>query len=580
MTGDILQMPVFLKLNNPADAKRLENAFAKYIPLQQEARKDIKLSAFKMESMASLAIQSDRLESNSLYTRPEDSAAYGPLILALLVLLSACLNFANTSVAQANRRLKEMGIRKVMGSSRRQIIFQQLAECSLIVLVAICISILINKWWLPAFNSMFGFVNVTADYFSDYTLLIILGVTLLGVTLIAGSYPAFYISRFNASNIFRGSVKFGGRNLFSRILLGLQIVISFITVIAGFAFSRNATFQKNYDYGYDKDNIIGVFVRSENDYNALRNEINKMPGIASIAGTRQHVGFWERTVSLEAAGEKKESEYLEVGKNYINTMQLKLVAGRDFNTDGNGDVERSMLINQKLAFQFGWNEKDAIGKQIRTDTSVCTVVGVLKDFTPGNFFEPMLPYALRMVDPSKYIQVIIHATPGNSNKVYNSAKATWAKLFPLKPFRGFYQSDTFAESFRTNNSIATIFSWFAIISVLLAATGLFALISQTVLKKMKEIAIRRVVGASAKNIFKIVLKGYLLIFFIAAATGCYIGYILSALLMDMIFRINAGIALSTLWISFASVLIIVAITVGSRVWVALRTRATEILKSE
>ena len=569
---------VFIKLSNPADAAGFENSFAKYIPVQQEARKDLKLDGFKIKSLSGMTGLSNSIDSNGLIERPSDAAAYGPLILALLVLLSSCLNFANTSVAQSNRRLKEMGIRKVMGSNRRQIIIQQLAECAMIVLVSITFSILINKWWLPAFNSMFGFINITAHYFTDYTLLIILVMVLLSVTLLAGSYPAFYISRFNASSIFRGSVKFGGRNLFSRILLGLQMVISFITVIAGIAFSKNASFQKDYDYGYNKDNVIGFYVQSANDYPALRNEINKITGIQTMAGTRQHMGFWEGTVSLESAGEKKESNYLEVGENYINTLQLKLIAGRDFIAQGKADIEQSILINQKLAFQFGWKYKEAIGKQIRIDTSLCTVIGVLKDFTAGNLFDPIEPFAIRMVDESKYAQLIIRTKPGDLNRVYDESKKAWSKLFPLKPFRGYYQSEAAAESLRTNSSIAAIFFWFAIISVLLAATGLFALISLTVLKKMKEIAIRKVVGATAKDIYQLVLKGYMLIFLLAAGLGCYAGYTLSKLLMDMIFRINAGVALSTLWISFACVLLIAAVTVGSRVWVALRTKATEVLK--
>ena len=573
---------VFVKLSNPADVIRLEKGFAKYIPLQQEARKDLKITSFKMKSVAEMARMSNMLDSNALFERPDDAATYGPFVLALLLLLSACLNFANTSIAQSNRRLKEMGVRKVMGSSRRQIMLQQLTECAFIVLISIFFSIIINTWWLPAFNSMFGFIKITADYGSDYILLIILAVIFLVVTLLAGAYPAFYISSFNASSIFRGTVKFGGRNLFSKVLLGFQIVISFITVIASLAFSRNASFQKEYDYGFNKDNLIGFRVQSENEYHALRNELNKLPGIETIAGSRQHIGFWQRTASLESANEKKESQYLEVGENYLKTVQLKLVAGRDFNSTGEADIGKSMLINQHLASQFGWKDSEAVGKQIKIDTSLCTVIGVVKDFTSGNLFEPLQPYAIRTVDPSKYAQLIVRTKPGEINNVYGQAKKVWANLFPLKPFSGYYQGEAggAAESIRTNNSIATIFFWFAIISVLLTATGLFALVSLTVLKKTKEIAIRRVVGAEAKHIYQLVLKGYMLIFLLAAALGSYAGYALSKLLMDLIFRINAGVTLSSLWISFGCVLVIAAITVISRVWTALHTKATEVLKGD
>ena len=137
------------------------------------------------------------------------------------------------------------------------------------------------------------------------------------------------------SNIFRGSVKFGGTNLFSRVLLGLQIVVSFITVIAGMAFSRNAEFQRTYDYGYDKENIIGINLQNAAAYIPLRDELNKIPGIDIIAGTNDHIGFAYHNVPLSSTGKKKEAIYLECGRKICDLMKLKLVAGRSFNTSGN-----------------------------------------------------------------------------------------------------------------------------------------------------------------------------------------------------------------------------------------------------
>ena len=211
---------VFLKISDPAEAPKLARAFAKYVPLQQSARQDIQLKSFSLVPLSEVADAFD-VENNSLYGRPSDSATYGPLVLSFLILLSACLNFANTSVAQSNRRLKEMGIRKVMGSSLRQIIFQQLLECAFLVSIALCLSVILNNFWLPTFNGMFRGVKVEAHYFSDGKLLAFLSVILIGVTLLAGAYPAFYISRFNATNIFRGSVKFGGNNLFLPNVVGI-----------------------------------------------------------------------------------------------------------------------------------------------------------------------------------------------------------------------------------------------------------------------------------------------------------------------------------------------------------------------
>ena len=405
-----------------------------------------------------------------------------------------------------------MGVGKVMGSSYRQIMFQQLVECAFLVLLAIGLSAVINNFWLPAYNAMFIFVHVTANYFSDHALLAFLGGYWVSVTLLAGAYPAFfffffYVSRFNAANIFRGSVKFGGSNLFSRLLLGLQIAVSFITVIAGVAFSRNAEFQRNYDFGYDKADIIGLNLQNESAYMPVRDELSKLPGIDKMTGTKDQVGFSYRSSSLEAKGEKIESNFLETGENYLDVMNLKLVAGRTFNKSGEGDYGKSILINEKLAFEFGWTPAIAIGQQIRRDdTTVCTVVGVLKDFTQKTLFNPIEPVAVCLVAPEKYSQIIIRAKPGAIGNVYDQTKAVWTKIYPTKPFRAYYQDEVAAESSSANNNIATIFFWFAIISVLMAATGTFALVSLSVLKKMREIAIRKVVVQNGKAYFPPCIK--------------------------------------------------------------------------
>ncbi len=571
---------VFLKLSQPSDAASLDADFKKYLPMQQTARTDFKITSFAMEPLSHVANHIRELENNVLMQRPEDAATYGPLILGILILLSACLNFANTSVAQSNRRLKEIGVRKVMGSSLRQIMLQQLLECACIVLLALGLSAIINNFWLPAFNAMFIYVDVTANYFHDYTLLTFVGVILLSVTLLAGGYPAFYISRFNASNIFRGSVKFGGNNFFSRIMLGFQIVITFITVIAGVAFSRNSGFQNDYDYGYNKANVISLNVQDETAYTPVRNELNKIPGIDQMAATNNNIGFSYDRTAIEVNGEKKQVMFFETGENYLNVMNLKLVAGRDFNRSGTGDYMHSLLINEKLAFEFGWKPADAIGKQVRIDdTTYYTVTGVLKDFIQNTLFDPIEPVAMSLIPPEKYSKIIIRAGQGSLTGTYNEVKKVWSALYPMKPFRAYYQDEIAAQGISVNKSIATIFLWFALISIFIAATGMFALVSLSVLKKRREIAIRKVVGADGVHILKVILKGYSWIFILASLIGCYVGYMLSKLLMDMIFRINAGVSTASIIFSFVFVLIIGSATIGTKVWQALQKKPTDVLKA-
>ena len=570
----------FLKISNPTQASAAQNYLKKYIPLQNKVREDWKVSSFKLVTVRKHAQLTNFIRNNNLAERPDDSATYGPIVFAFLIFLSACLNFSNTTVARANSRLKEIGMRKVMGSTYSQLILQMLLECGIIVTAAIALSVLLNSWWLPAFNKMFVFVDTKADYLHDPDLLLYIGMMLVITTCLAGAYPAFYISRFNPSSIFRGSVKFGGSNLFSRLMLGLQISISIVTVIGGIAFARNAEFQRTYDFGYSLENTMGMVVNDRNTFTAMKNEMANIPQVAGLAGSRHHISFNYRNVVAETGGVKAETKYLEVGREYIEVMNLKVVAGRSFDDAMKSDYSKSILVTQKMAAGLGWNEEQILGKQIHIDTATYSVIGVLKDFHSNTFFEPMEPVVLKLVNEDKFQYLVIQAKPADLTTVYAKAKTIWKQFFPLKPFNGFYQNEITTEAYRVTSSIAKIFSWLSIVSILLTATGLYALVSLTVLKKMREIALRKVVGAQASDILVLINKGYFWVFLVSAVLGCYGGWSLTKLLLDMIFKVNVGIEMSTLIISVLVLLGITACTTGIKVWHAVRTNPVKLLRTE
>lgn len=571
---------VFFKIPNPADAKHLAGALGQYLPLQNAARKDWKVTGFRLIPMTTMAAETNEMSANGLFSRPEDSATYGPLITAILIFLSACLNFANTTVARSNRRLREMGVRKTMGGTRSQLMGQMLLECGVIVAGALVLSACINSWWLPTFNSMFNGIEVTADYLNDTGLQWFIGGVLIFTTLLAGAYPAFYISNFNASQIFRGSTRLGGANLFSRFLLGFQVMISLITIIAGIGFARNSQFQRNYDYGYDRAGLMGVSVPDRNTYEAMRNAVQQLPGVVSVAGTRNHIGFGYRSVTVEAEGQKREIDYFEVGDNYLQIMDLNTIAGRPFDLSREADYGRAVLISQKMAAEFGWSAEAAIGKQIRLDTATFNVIGTLHNFHQQHLFEPIEPAMMRLARPERYVNLIIRAQPAELKSVYDRVKAQWAQLNPLKPFHGFYQDEVGAEAYKVTSSIATIFSWFAVVAMLLTATGLFALVSLTVVKKMKEIALRKVVGAKDLQIMALVNRGYLWVFAIGAVLGCYAGWFLTKLLMDLIFKINIGVEFLTLLLAVTALFFVSVLTAGFKVRQAVRRNPADVLRSE
>lgn len=571
---------VFFYIPAPADAERLEKGLARYLPLQNKAREDVKLSGFKLVTLQQNAEWRNVIGFNGLHERPDTSAAYGPLVLAFLIFLSACLNFSNTTVARANRRLKEIGMRKVMGSTHAQLMGQLLLECSLIVAASVLLSTGVNNWWMPAFNSMFGGISVGANYLHDTPLLVFLLCMLVSATMLAGAYPAFYISRFSPTSIFRGTVKFGGSNLFSRLMLGLQLTIAIITVVAGIAFARNSAFQRDYDYGYTIENTMGVALNDSTAYAAFKNSLSSLPGITALTGTRNHIGFNDRNEVAEAEGAKKEVTYLEVGRDYPQTMGLKMAAGRGFDAALESDYATALLITQKAAALFGWKEGEAVGKRMHLDSTDYNVVGVLKDFHSESLFDPTQPVVMKLGRERRFQYLIVQAKPQDLTRVYAKVKDAWKGLFPLKPFDGFYQNGIKAEAYQTTTSIATIFFWFAIVSILLTATGLFALVSLTALKKMKEIAMRKVVGARPRHILLVINKDYFWIFGIAAFAGCYGGWALSGLLLNSIFKINAGVQPVSLVGSVIVLFAIAAVTSGIKVWQAVRTNPVKLLRAE
>lgn len=571
----------FFYVPNPANAARLEKELTKYLPLQNKAREDAKVSGFKLVTLRqSAGWQEDMISSNFLYRRPGDAAAFGPLVLAFLIFLSACLNFSNTTVANAGRRLKEIGMRKVMGSTYRQLMMQLLAECGIIVVASVLLSVLLNSWWLPEFNSMFDGVDVQADYFHDTHLLIFIGCMVVGATFLAGTYPAFYVSRFSPTSIFRGTVRFSSSNLFSRLMLGLQLSIAIITVIASISFARNAAFQRNYDYGYNIESNMVVSLNDSVTYAALKNRLSTVPGIISIAGARHHIGYTHRNLVAEAYGIKKEINYLEIGRGYAETMGLKMAAGRGFDDGLESDYKDAVLITENMAALYGWSDFQAVGKRVRLDSVDYTVVGTLKDFHPAGLFDPIQPMALRLVKDDQLRFLVVKAKLGDLTDVFGKVRDAWKSLFPTKPFNGSYQNDLIVNAYRVSNSIAIIFKWFGIVSILLTATGLFALVSLTTLKKMKEIALRKVVGAGSRHILLLINKGYIWIFVVAAVLGCYAGLAMTKLLLDLIFKINAGVSTASLLWSVGVLFAIAAFTSGIKVWQAVKTNPVKLLTAE
>ncbi|MEM6321490.1 MAG: ABC transporter permease, partial [Bacteroidota bacterium] len=449
-----------------------------------------------------------------------------------------------------------------------------------ICLLAAGLGILLAEFLLPRYNQMWSYVDLdlSLDYFSDTSLIPFLIGTVLLTALLGGAYPAFYISSFQPSHIFRGNTKFGGDGWLVRSLLGLQIVISLVAIIGGITFAQNAAFQENFDFGYDIDGIINVSVNDANSYEKFKNAIASNPDILGVTGSRNNLGFgnwWSNIGKLE---DNRHAQVQLVGPDFFEVVGLSLIEGRPFDKNRETDYTDAVIINRKLMKQQQW--ESGLGQTIDMYGKKKKVIGVVEDFHPSNLFDPMSPNVFHFEKPDRFqtMKIKVPAPKMLETKTYLSE--TWAATFPFVPFEGYFQDETLFQSLTVTKNIAYIYLFLSIITVLLAATGLFSLVSLNFLKRAKEIAVRRVLGASPSNIAINLNKHYLLIFAIGCFLGGALGGFNAKFLMEQIFATNNGVSNNAILLSAVGICLIGALTIGGKLLNVLRTNPAETLKSE
>ncbi|MEM9824126.1 MAG: ABC transporter permease [Bacteroidota bacterium] len=574
---DFFASATFVRLKNPKEYTEVGEQMNRYVAVQNSVRPDWKLSGFFLDPMTETAHNGRYYRSNHLHQSFPSAAVWGPGLMAILLLITACLNFANTSISLSGKRLKEMGVRKVMGSTRYQLMFQLLSESLVIAFIALLAGMVIADWLLPIYNAMWPYLHLTADYLSNPQLLAFMLGTLLVTTFLGGAYPAFYISSFNPDNIFRGSVRFGGSNLFSRFLLGVQISISLIAIIGSITFYQNAEFQKNADMGYNREEMIVVPIDGKASFEKLRNAISQHPMIERVIGTRDHLGSRYFYTSIVSQEEEREGATMLVGKEYLDIMEFKLAEGRLLNPELKSDFYKA-IINEKLQEEFQWD--NPIGKILSIDTTQYTVVGVVENFIQDNFMNPIEPILMRFTEEERYLHLLAKTKTGQLLDANKYIESEWKSLFPFKIYSGYYQDEIFAEGLMISKNVRDLQLFLAIIALLLTATGLLALLTLTIQKRQKEIAIRKVLGASLGNISFLINKNYIIILIFALIAGSWVGGFISQTLVESIFDITMPFELNISLFSSGILFIIALLTILIKIYEVAYSNPAEVLKKE
>jgi ABC-type antimicrobial peptide transport system permease subunit len=554
---------MFLNIKDDNRIPVITEQLQSHIEAQNAARDDFKITRFYLDPFVGMAV---RAEQEDIYHYLSESmptaAVVAPTIMALLLLLIACFNFTNTSIAISSKRLKEIGIRKVMGGMRKHLILQFLGENILLCLMALVAGLIMAEFLVPAYNEMWDFVVLDLSYTENLDLILFLMGLLISTGLIAGSYPAFYITKFEPTAILKGTFKVGGTSLFSRILLTFQFMFTLLAVIMGVAFVQNATYQEELDVGFDKSGVIYARLENDNEYQTYRNSLASDGRITAMAGSKDQIfsSYYIDPIKYEKL--EREVDMLDVGDEYLNTMGMTLMAGRNFKKDSETDRAEAVIVNEEFVKEFGWD--DPIGKRlVWLDSVQLYVVGVVKNFYTRGFWEPLEPTLLRYAPSNLYTHLIVKTDVKNIIAVNESMEAKWKELFPNKRYNADFLDENMVEAVEVNQNIVTMFLFLGIIATLLSISGLYTLVSLNIIKRMKEIGVRRVLGASVSNVTRIINTEFVIILSIAAVLGSVASYYLADSLMSSIwaYYLNAGAVtflLPTLFIFAVSGIVVVA----------------------
>jgi putative ABC transport system permease protein len=571
---------LFIMLPERSLVPSVTQSLMNYVEVQNKAREDFRIKKYSLIPLKEVGSNSRTTWSAGLFPSLHPAALLAPPIMALFILLIACFNFANTSIATFSKRLKEIGLRKTFGGQRIQLVTQFMIETLIICFMALIIGIIIAEFLVPAYSSLWDYMKIELTFTRYFFFWIFLILLLVLTGFISGVYPALYVSSFSPVYVLKGASPFRGAGKLSSILLALQFSISVMALVLGLVFSRNAVYQRTLDLGYDRDKLIVMPLPPEYS-TSFRNEILTNPKILSAEGTQNHIGFGTYRRPIKDSVKQLEVEVMDIGPGYASTMGLRLVKGRLFDrTRASADLaNKSIIINEKMVKDFGW--KEAIGMTVTLyDTTKFTVIGVVKDFYVSGLWQKISPTLLRLTPNDQYNVLAVRAEPKDLAGVLDYLSAKWKSQNTNFIFGGRFQEDTMEEEKSINNSILKVNIFLAITATILSLIGMYNLVSLDIIRRTKEVGIRKIQGASVPLIMYLVSKKFLIVLLISSVIGCIGGYYMSNMLLDSIWDYFVQIRPGILMLSASIMIVATVLTIISKIGKAALRNPADSLRYE
>ena len=460
-------------------------------------------------------------------------------ILAVFILVIACINFMNLSTAKTSRRLKEIGIKKVVGANRKQLIFQFLSESLLLTLFAAVFAVVIALLLLPSFNKITG---KQINFHFDTTIVMYFVPVILCTGLLAGSYPALYLSKFNPLSVLKGKFNTSVAEILSRKgLVVFQFTLSTILIVAVIVIYQQIQFIQNAEAGYNKDNILrmsaeGNIRGKEAGFIA---ELKNIPGVVNASSTyHKMIGRGYSHSGMEWQGKDPNNdiyfEAFEVDYDFIETMGMTMKEGRTFSRGFGGDSTK-IILNERAVELMGL--KNPVGQTIRRFGTNTQIIGVVKDFHFESLHEPIKPCYLFLWPPGNIIVARVRAT--NERQTIAAIEGVYKKYNPGFPFTFNFLDEAYQQQYDSETRVSVLSKYFAGLAIIISCLGLFGLATFTAQKRRKEIGVRKVVGASVANITTMLSKDFLRLTFISLAIALPVSWwLMSSWLQSFAYRIT------------------------------------------
>jgi putative ABC transport system permease protein len=496
-------------------------------------------------------------------------AVYIFSLIALFVLLIACINFINLSTAKAAGRAKEIGIKKVTGADQKTLIVQFMLESLFLVSIALIFALILVGLALPLFNNISGKNFILQDLFRFRFIISVIAVGLFA-GLLSGVYPSFYLSSFNPVTVLKGEPVSGKGNVrFRQILVVIQFTLSILIAISAIFMYMQLKHLQNKDLGFDKENLICIPMIQDMKpkYLSLKNELLKEPLIQGVTAARSNpVRIGSNSGGASWEGKDPEKQVL-IGTNavdydYLETMKMEIESGRDFSREYVSDLAKdttgNFLVNEEVVKIMG--VEDAVGKSFSFMGLNGRIVGVLKNFHFKGADQPIEPIAFALTGPQYLNNILIRLTPGNIPEALITAEKVWKNVLPEYPFEYSFIDEDYDNLFRTQLRLTRLLKYFTILAVIIACLGLYGLSAYSTARRTNEIGIRKVMGAGTLKILYSMVKEYMLLVVIALVIALPAGWIFVENLLkqfasriDMNILVFAGIAAGSLIIALATV---------------------------